>query len=98
MNGTIRRCCLSAFVYAGHRLFPSHKYIPTTTLRSVHRYLTTLDLPTMADNDRAAKRQKKMPELQIDTTTQQSPGLIVDICTNGDAVLVVQGIAGIPQS
>ncbi|GIZ45916.1 hypothetical protein CKM354_000906200 [Cercospora kikuchii] len=52
----------------------------------------------MADSDRAAKRQKKMPELQIDTTTQQSPGLIVDICINGDAVLVVQGIAGIPQS
>ncbi|KAM3421047.1 hypothetical protein BST61_g1465 [Cercospora zeina] len=53
----------------------------------------------MGDDERAAKRQKKMPDLQLNTaTTQQAPGMIVDICSDGDTVLIVQGIAGVSQS
>jgi hypothetical protein len=52
----------------------------------------------MADCERAAKRQKKsMPDLSIDTTNTQAPSMIVDICAEGDTVLVVQSIAGVAK-
>lgn len=52
----------------------------------------------MADQERASKRQKKnMPDLSIDTTNTQAPNLIVDVCPDGDTVLVVPGLAGVAK-
>lgn len=52
----------------------------------------------MADQERAAKRQKKnMPDLSIDTRNTQAPNMIVDVCPDGDTVLVVQGLAGVAK-
>ncbi|KAI5360719.1 hypothetical protein Slin15195_G086350 [Septoria linicola] len=52
----------------------------------------------MSDNERAAKRQKRsMPELAIDTTSTPAPDMIVDVCNEGDTILVVKGIAGVPK-